>query len=248
MIREITDSSPREDIITLYCSLYEDPLSLHVGVEDTVDELKVYLGERMELFFDEMTICTSTSCPLSGDMRLDTLQREHRPLLLLVHEGGEETERREDSCWWSQEVPERYLGYIEEGRSVFDFRYLAEESVKRVRSWLYQEREAEEIWLLGTHPQIMEILYAVAEDVRSLIRLRRIVIESPDRVGYSIPPRSNGRAKAFRHLGGQCRLRREGLVYLYQHLLLDQYRDREVEICLDGGLLPGMDKRGPFLP
>lgn len=238
-------------MITIRSSVYEYPLRLWAGAEDTVGDLKVYLGERLEHFMDEMSILVSWSYPypLAEEMRLAALLVEHRHLLLVVHEGGQDL--RGGEVWWSQEVPERYLGQTQEGYVVLDFRYLAEESVKRVRSWLYREREAEEIWLLGTHPQVMEILYAIAEDVLSLVRLRRIVIESPDRVGYQIPLKSASRAEAFRRgkRGQENGLRRQGLTYLYQHLLLDQYRSpEEVEIWVDGGLLAGIEGRIRFLP
>jgi len=258
MIRDLTGSAPSEDdiMITVRCSVYEYPLRLWVAGEDTVDELKTFLGEKGEYFMDEMTVLVSQSYPypLAGDMRLGSLLVEHRHLLVMVHEGGMGPGRgRGGDAWWSQEVPDRYLGQTQEGAVVLDFRYLAEESVKRIRSWLYREREVEEIWLLGTHPQVMEILYAVAEDVLSLVRLRRLVIESPDRAGYQIPVKSAGRAEAFRRLQenqmGESPLRRQGLVYLYQHLMLDQYRSpEEIEIWVDGGLLAGVEERIRFSP
>lgn len=257
MIRDLTESAPsdRDFIITVRTSVHEYPLRLWVDVEDTVGDLKAYLGEQLECYRDEMSILVNRSYPypLAEEMRLDTLLLEHRHLLLVLHEGGQDPgrgdPRSEDIVWWSQKVPERYLQHTQEGKGVLDFRYLAEESVKRVRSWIYQEREVEEIWLLGTHPLATEILYAVAEDVLSLVCLRRIRVESPDRADYMIPPRSSRRAEAFRQQGGESRIQRQGLVYLYQHLLLDQYRSLdEVEIWIDSGLLPGMEGRIQFLP
>jgi hypothetical protein len=253
MIRNFIESAPNEDdiLITVRSSVHEYPLRLWAGVEDTVGTLKTYLGERLECFMDEMSILVSPSYPypLADGMRLGALLVEHRHLLLLLHEGGQEPGRENGDVWWSQEVPERYLGQTQAGAMVMDFRYLAEESVKRVRSWLYKEREVEEIWLLGTHPLVMEILYAVAEDVLSLVRLRRVLIESPDRMGYQVPLKSEGRAEALRRAQGESFLQRQGLLYLYQHLMLDQYRSPdEVEIWVDGGLLVGMEKPTRFMP
>lgn len=257
MIRDLAESAPSDGdfMITVRTSIHEYPLRLWAGVEDTVEDLKAYLGEQLECYRDEMSLLVNRSYPypLAEEMRLDTLLLEHRHLLLVLHEGGQGPGRgnpqSEDKVWWSQKVPERYLRQTEEGKGVLDFRYLAEESVKRVRSWIYQERDVEEIWLLGTHPQVMEILYAVAEDVLSLVGLRRIRVESPDRADNPIPPRCSRRAEAFRQKGGESRVQRQGLVYLYQHLLLDQYRSAdEVEIWIDSGLVPGMEGRIQFLP
>lgn len=254
MIRDFTDSAPNEEdlLITVRSSIDAYPLRLWAGAKDTVGDLKDFLGERLERFMDEMTVLVSPSYPypLAEGMRLGALLVEHRHLLLLVHEGGQgpENEGENKDGWWSQEVPERYLGQSQEGALVLDFRYLAEESVKRVRSWLYQERDVEEIWLLGTHPLVMEILYAVAEDVLSLIRLRRVVIESPHRIGYRVPLKSVGRAESFRRKGEESRLQRHGLLYLYQHWMMDQYRSpEEMEIWVDGGLLEGVEEPSRFM-
>jgi hypothetical protein len=255
MIRDLTEggNSDGDLLITVRTSVHEYPLRLWVGVEDTVGDLKAYLGERLECYRDEMSILVNGSYPypLTEEMRLDALLMEHRHLLLVLHEGGQGPGRDDqgsaDRVWWSQKVPERYLQQTEKGKRVLDIRYLAKESVKCIRSWIYQERDVEEIWLLGTHPQVMEILYAVAEDVLSLVCLRRIRVESPDRADYRVPPRSSRRAEAFRQ-GGESRIQRQGLVYLYQHLLLDQYRSpEEVEIWMDSGLVPGMEGRILFV-
>lgn len=247
MIRDVTEAAPTEEefLITVCCSIYEYPLRLWVSPGNTIHELKLYLGVRFERFMDEMTLllCRSYPYPLAGELRLDHLLVEHRHLLLLVHEGGKGvcgvggvggTEEKEDEVWWSQEVPERYLGHTVEGAILLDLRYLAGESVRRIRSWLYKERDIEEIWLLGTHPRVMDILYAVAEDVLSLRKLRRIVVDSPDRMGYRVPIKSTQRRMEQE---GVNHVRREGLVYLYQHLCLDQYRNPDdVEIWVsDGG-------------
>lgn len=247
MVKQITDAPYDSDIIiTIHCSLWESSLKLWVSIEDTIATIKEFIGEMCHLFSDEMTIiaCLSYPYPLADEMKLSRLFVEHRHLTLLIHEGNE-------ICYGTvhdgtaenegiRPIPERYIGQIE-SRTILDFRYLSASSLPFLRSWLYQNRNVAEIWLLGTHPNIMEILYAVADDVLSFTRLYRILIQNPACVDYQIPYKSAGR-----HFIGPSHLQMSGLSYLYQHLLLDQYRSsaEEIEIWVDGGLLP--DQYHPF--
>ncbi len=213
-------------------------------MEDTVGTLKDFIGERYELFSDEMTLMIHQShpYPLADSLQLSRLYVEHRHLTLLIHEGGEirygrTLENPEESS--ERYVPERYIGNVN-GQVVLDFRYLSPSCLPRIRYWLYQTRTVSQLWLLGTHPNVMDILYAIAEDVLCLMNLQTIIIQNPAYNGYHIPYKSTSR-----HFVGPSHLQQDGLSYLYQHLLLDQYRDatEEVEIWVDGGLLPGNSVR-----
>jgi hypothetical protein len=99
----------------------------------------------------------------------------------------------------------------------------------------------------------MEILYAVAEDVLSMENLCKVILFHPLDGTYNIPTHSMSRHESLRMESGdggwRSYLYREGLVYLYQHLALDRYRDSVelVEIHVDGGLLVGVEK-GRWLP
>jgi hypothetical protein len=225
-----------------------------------VASVKEFMGERLELFSDEMTLFPSQShpYPLPDTMLLSRLLIEHRHLILLIHEGkeicyGVNTENKTDEdedednsseVWWGQPMPDRYIGQ-ENSRIIFDFRYLSYNYVSRIRSWMYQERNVYEIWLLGTHPHLMDILYSIAEDILCLVELRSIIIHNPMNSSYIIPYKSSNL-----HKEGPITLKREGLCYLYQHLLLDQYRPsaEDVEIWIDGGLLPGVNIKSRFFP
>ena len=236
-------------IITIHCPHVSAPLKVWVSTEDTVETLKAFIGERYELFSDEMTLMITQShpYPLADTMRLSRLYVEHRHLTLLVHEGGEIDYGRpldDTSPSLNQPIPERYIGQVN-GRVILDFRYLSFSCLPRIRYWLYQQRTVSEIWLLGTHPHVTEILYAIAEDVLSIIGLQAIIIQNPAHSSYIVPYKSKAR-----HQIGPSYLRQEALSYLYQHLLLDQYRDaaEEVEIWLDGDLLPGIHTQQRYRP
>ena len=262
MVRNITEAPCYGDfIITIRCPVLGTTNKVWSSVDDTVASVKEFMGEQMELFSDEMTVIVGQShpYPLSDTMPLSRLIVEHRHLTLLIHEGKDicygasqdshdshdSQEEEESSCaWWGQPVPDRYIGQVNSG-VVFDFRYLSNNCVPRIRSWMYRERNISEIWLLGTHPRLMEILYAIAEDVLCLNGLQSIVIQNPACSSYSIPYKS-----LARHTSNNTAnmLQRSGLVYLYQHLLLDQYRPsaETVEIWVDGGLLFGQEERTRF--
>jgi hypothetical protein len=236
-------------IITIHCFNISIPLKVWASTEDTVETLKAFIGERYELFSDEMTLMVTQShpYPLADAMRLSRLYVEHRHLTLLIHEGGDICYGRpeeETAASLNQPIPERYIGQVN-GRVILDFRYLSFSCISRIRYWLYQTRTISEIWLLGTHPHVMEILYTIAEDVLSIIGLQAILIQHPSHPGYIVPYKS-----VSRHKVGPSYLRQEALSYLYQHLLLDQYRNsaEEVAIWVDGGLLPGIDTRQRYLP
>lgn len=206
-----------------------------------METLKVFMGERYHLFSDEMTLMVKQSYPypLPETMCLSRLYVEHRHLTLLIHEGGDIGYGQslvDMSPSLNQPIPERYIGQVNDC-VILDFRYLAISCLPRIRYWLYQARNVSEIWLLGTHPHVMDLLYAIAEDVLSMIGLQAIRIQNPTHPEYIIPYKS-----ANRHFVGPSCLRQEGISYLYQHLLLDQYRNaaEEVEIWIDGGLLPGI--------
>lgn len=241
MVKGITEAPYETDIIiTINCSLFESPLKVWVSTEDTIAILKEFIGENYELFSDEMTIIMGSShpYPLADEMRLSRLFVEHRHLTLFIHEGkeicyGASYDMTEDRVW-THPIPERYIGLIE-SRVILDFRYLSPSSLFFIRPWLYQIRTVSEIWLLGTHPNIMNMLYAISEDVLSLIGLKAIIIQNPASPRYIIPNKS-----ANRHSVGPSHLQINGLSYLYQHLLLDRYRPsaEEVEIWVDGSLLP----------
>lgn len=247
MVRDGTEAPHETDVmVTIRCSIYEYPMKVWVSLEDTIYDLKEFMGKRMELFQDEMTfiICLSYPYPLPDTMRLCQLLDEHRHLILRIHEGNEECYGRAEgtSVSWcdGQVIPDRYLfTNQEEDKTIFDFRYLAPSQIPRIRSWIYSQRNVSEIWLLGTHPHVSDILYALAEDMLSLVALDRIVIHHPLDSSYSIPTHSEGRHLIFHVDGIVSYLTREAVVYLYQHLLLDHYRNsvEDVSIMIHGGLL-----------
>lgn len=268
MVRDIQEIPDDNDfIINIRSSVYRYPIKLWVSLEDTVLSLKEYMGERMERYLDELTIVINQSCPypLPDEMRLSKLLEEHRNLLLLSHEGNEEpygrpdTRPREFSVWWSQCVPQRYFTQketqewdrdLEEWKPVLkeilDFRFIAKESIPHIRSWLYATRNVSEIWLLGTHPYVNEIIQHIAEDVLSLPCLTLISIQHPMNPDFQIPPKSNERISHTEIK--RTHLERSALVYLYQHLALDQYRHSTelIEIWIDAGLLGNKETRRFF--
>jgi hypothetical protein len=259
MVRDIQEIPDESDfIITVRSSVYRYPIQMWVSQEDTIYSLKEYMGERMERYFDEMTIVISQTCPypLPDEMRLIKLLDEHRNLLLMVHEGKDEpygrndSKERETNIWWSQDVPQRYLVEKETEewnkqngqwhtvvKKVLDFRFLVRESIPRIRSWIYATRDASEIWLLGTHPHVMDMIQMIAEDVLSMNQLVRIHIQHPMDPDFQLPPKSRERIERIETK--KSSVERQGLVYLYQHLLMDMYNDsaNTVEIWIDEGLL-----------
>jgi hypothetical protein len=263
MVRDIQEIPDDGDFaITIRSSVYRYPIQVWASNEDTVYSLKEYMGERMERYLDEMTVVISQACPypLPDEMRLHKLLDEHRHLLVLVHEGKEEPygrvlHERPMDVWWCQEVPQRYLieketeewnkqngQWVTIVKRILDFRFLVKESIPRIRSWLYATRDVSEIWLLGTHPHVMEMVSIIAEDVLSLPDLVRIHIQHPMDPDFRLPAKSNERLEHMEVK--KSAVQRDGLVALYQHLLMDQYRDSadRVEIWVDGGLLGSKDR------
>ena len=123
----------------------------------------------------------------------------------------------------SQDIPSLYRFSLEDGGEVLDLRALPSADVPRIRSWLYQasgEGGEWEIWLSALHPDIVDMVYEVAEDVRCVRGLRRIWIQC------------EGKETSL--------LTREAMVYLEQHVAMDMYRAaEEVVMWLDPGVLPG---------
>lgn len=253
MVRDIVEAPCYGDfIVTIRCPLLGTSVKVWASVRDTIESIKEFMGDRLELFSDEMTVLVSQTYPypLSDSVLLSRLLVEHRHLTLIVHEGkeicyGVKDENEDEDAWLGQSVPDRYVNL--ENSKVLDFRYLSDRCIPRIRTWLYQERNASEIWLLGTHPKLMDILYAIAEHVLGLGSLVLIVIQNPMSPTYTVPYKSHFRNACN---GTVSTLERCGLSYLYQHLLLDQYRAsaEEVEIWVDGGLLPGVAEGFRFLP
>lgn len=249
MVRNITEAPCETDfILTVHCSIYQYPVELCISMEDTISDIKEFMGETMELFHDEMTFMISLSCPypLPDNMKLCRLLDEHRHLILRIHEGNEECYGRSKTAlntsvpWCDgQVIPDRYLFINDNGKTIFDFRYLSSSQIPRIRSWIYSYRHIAEVWLLGTHPLISRILYSLAEDILSFVALDRIIIQHPEHESYSLPLHSESRHHDFHKDGITSHLHREELVYLYQHLLMDQYRDsvKDVSIIVHGNLL-----------
>ena len=253
MVQDIVEAPCYGDfIVTIRCPLLGTSVKVWASVRDTILSIKEFMGDRLELFSDEMTVLVSQTCPypLSDSVLLSRLLVEHRHLTLIVHEGkeicyGVKDEDEDEDAWLGQSVPDRYVSL--DNSKVLDFRYLSDRCIPRIRAWLYKERDASEIWLLGTHPKLMDILYAIAEHVLGLGSLVLIVIQNPMSPTYTVPYKSHARNACN---GTVSTLERCGLSYLYQHLLLDQYRAsaEEVEIWVDGGLLPGVAEGFRFLP
>ena len=264
MVRLATEEEPAWEIHTSY---EEDVIRLWVAEEDTVEDVKAFLaswkGEEWEVYADEMRVECQGEVVLEG-VPLSAVASS--PLVLSEGTAGE-------VVWWAQEVPQRYVirqkgvvGSLESlesledlevepvgggsrgsGNVILDLRFLSCDP-RRIRSWLYQARDITEIWILGTHPEVVEILYAVAEDVRCLPRLQRIHLQHPSDAGFLLPPRSGRRMKRFGGGGGGgrgSRVTSEVLSYLIQHLQMDAYRvGDEVEIWVDAGLMANGAERG----
>lgn len=124
--------------------------------------------------------------------------------------------------WWAQEIPSSYRFILEDEANVLDLRVLPAEDTSHIRSWLYQasgEGGEWEIWFSAENPHVADMVYAVAEDVRSVRGLRQIRVEG-------------GEEESF--------LTREAMIYLEQHLEMDMYRAaEEVVVWLDKGVLTG---------
>ena len=241
--------------LTLRMVHTEYPTALTVSSRDTLKDLKTFMGVYLERYPDEMTLQVNLAYPypLSEEMTMGELLVEHRDLMLRVHEGGnggrEVTGRKDADCeWWAQPVPLRYLLKTDEDRHILDLRYLPSSDISRIRAWLYQIQRmpVTEIWLLGTHPRVQEMLSSVAEDVLCLRGLVRVWIQNPEADKYQVPPLSVGRHDAlWKEQAGEWRtsITRDALVYLYQHLVLDRYRDaaEDVSIVVDRGLVSGWE-------
>ncbi len=263
MVRDIQEIPDDGDFtLTIRSSVYRYPIQVWASNEDTIYSLKEYMGERMERYLDEITVSISQSCPypLPDEMLLHKLLDEHRNLLVSVHEGKEESYGRPSpiqpmDVWWRQDVPLRYLveketeewnkqngHWVTVVKRILDFRFLVKESIPRIRSWLYATRDVSEIWLLGTHPYVMEMVSMIAEDILSLQELVLIHIQHPMDPEFRLPAKSNERLE---HMEVKISaVQRDGLVSLYQHLLMDMYRNSadRVEIRIDGGLLGSKDR------
>lgn len=259
MVRKITDSPYETGIqLSIRHSIIQYPMKLWISQEDTILDLKEFIGHELEHYNDEITFIVNLSYPypLPDHMRLYRLSEEHRHLILRVHEGKEECYgdphiSEKSAPWWGNEcaIPDRYFYTLEDGTPIFDFRYLTLSQLILIRSWIYSYQNVSEVWVLGTHPFISKILHALAEDILSFTSLKRIVIHHPLDISYSLPPHSERRHRDLHHNGIISYLTREPLIYLYQHLLLDQYRDSadEISVIIHGGLLDDHPETFRFL-
>lgn len=245
MVRLATEE---ESAWEIYISYEDHTIRLWISEDDTIQDVKEFLGEwkgeEWEVYPDEMRVVSDGEVVVEG---VPLCAVASSPLVLSEDDTGE-------GVWWAQEVPMRHL--IRDAldvdvdvevdsrgsRVVLDLRFLSCDP-RRIRSWMYGARDITEIWILGTHPRVVDILYAVAEDVRCLPCLRRIHLQHPSDAGFLLPPRSGRRMKRFGGgaIGsGESRVTSEALSYLTQHLHLDAYRMRaeeEVEIWVDAGLI-----------
>lgn len=114
------------------------------------------------------------------------------------------------SVWWPMDPPSRYIDMCDRG-TILDLRELEADDVDGIRSWLYRSQDVVEIWLAGANPTVNDALLAIAEDVRSLVAVERIWIQS----------------------GGASQVSASAVSYLRQHLLMDQYRAGEVIVDYD---------------
>ncbi len=250
MVRLMENHLIRNDneiIITVRKSVQEYPISVYVNEDDTIFSLKVFFENFLKAYTDEQNYVIGPQLPyaLPDDLKLIHLREEHRNLFVII---------KEASC---NNIPKRYLLRlseevevnvgnidIEKGivtRKILDFRYIHMDSVRYIRQWMYMDRYINEIYVLANHPKIDEILYTIADNILIFPNIYRVHIQHLSDCNYEYPPLHNDR---FMDLENNSKVTREILMYLYQVLLTDQYREMEdqVEILLDANVMGNKDR------
>lgn len=236
-----------EFIIGVRKNVNEYPMKLYVTEKDTILSLKLFLEKYLCAYSDEQNFVIGPQLPypLPDQLLLIQLRDEHRNLFVIIQEPP------------ANNVPKRYLLTLREEVEVnvgnidiekgivttriMDLRYIHMDSVKYICQWMHMERYIHEIYVLATHPKIDEIIYAIADNILIFPKLYRVHIQHPMDETYEYPPLYNNR---FMDVDNESKVRRDMLMYLYQILLTDQYRDKEdeVEIVLDKGVMGNTNK------
>jgi hypothetical protein len=255
MVRYLTDNSSKNEneiIISIRRTVQEYPIKMYVTEEDTIFSLKLYFEKWLNAYTDEQTYLISAQHPyaLSDNLKLIQLRAEHRDLFVIISEPPHTTIPKRYLLTLSEEV-DINVGNIDIEKGVvtmriLDFRYIHMESVKYIGQWMHMERYINEIYVLATHPKIDEILYAISDNILLLPNIYRVHIQHPLDTNYKYPILHNER---FIDVDNNSKVTRAMLMYLFQTLLTDQYREMEnqVEILLDENVL-GNKEQSIFNP
>lgn len=245
MVRFIENGSNKNDneiILSVRKTVQEYPIKVYVTDEDTIFTLKIFFESIFNAYTDEQNYVIGPQLPyaLPDALKLIDLREEHHNLFLIIHEAS------------PNNIPKRYLLTLNEEvevnvgnidiettivtTKVLDFRYIHIESIKYIRQWMYMNRYVNEIYVLAIHPKIDDILYTIADNILICPYLYRVHIQHPLDSNYKYPILHNER---FMDLDNQSKVTREMLMYLFQTLLTDQYRNMEdeVEILLDENVM-----------
>lgn len=250
MVRFILNDSiqePNEIRIGVRKNVQEYPVQLYITDKDTILSLKIFLENYLCAYSDEQNLVIGPQLPYSlpDQLLLIQLREEHRNLFVIIQEPPPNNIPKRYLLTISEEV-EINIGNIDVERSIvttriLDLRYIHIDSIKYIRQWMYMDRYIHEIYVLATHPKIDDILYTISDNILIFPKLYRVHIQHPLDSSYKYPILHNER---FIDVDNQSRVSREMLMYLYQTLLTDQYRDREdeVEIVLDQNVLHNKDQ------
>jgi len=251
MVRYLTDNSSKNEneiIISIRRTVQEYPIKVYVTDEDTIFSLKLYFENELNAYTDEQNYVIGPQLPyaLQDNLKLIHLREEHRNLFVIIQEAPSNTVPKRYLLTLSEEV-DINVGNIdnEKGlitRKILDFRYIHMESVKYIGQWMYMERYINEIYVLATHPKVDEILYAIADNILLLPKIYIVHIQHPEDPTYEYPFLHNER---FIDIDNYSKVTRAMLMYLFQTLLTDQYREMEdqVEILLDKNVLGNKEQR-----
>jgi hypothetical protein len=241
-----------ELVISVRRNVQEYPIKIYVKKEDTIYSLKLFFESRFNAFTDEQNYVIGPHLPyaLSDNLSLFQLRDEHCNLFVIIKEAHYTTIPKRYLLTLSEEV-EANIGNIDTENiiittKVLDLRYIHLESIQYIGQWMYMDRYINEIYLLATHPKIDDIIYSISEYILLFPKLYRVHIQHPSDPEYKYPRLHNDR---FMDLDNISKVKRDVVMYLYQTLLTDQYRevDDEVEIVLDKYVL-GNEMRTTFHP
>jgi hypothetical protein len=236
-----------EIIITIRKSVQEYPISVYVNENDTIFLLKVFFEDYLKAYTDEQNYVIGPQLPyaLPDDLKLIHLREEHRNLFVIIKEASYNNIPKRYLLRLSEEV-EVNVGNIdiEKGittTKVLDFRYIHMDSVEYIRQWMYMDRYINEIYVLANHPKVDEILYTIADNILIFPNIYRVHIQHSSDCNYEYPPLHNDR---FMDLENNSNITRQIVMYLYQTLLTDQYRemDDQVELLVDKGVLANTER------
>jgi hypothetical protein len=249
MVRNYINDVPlaSDEFVIDICGVENDIFyKVVIKENDTILLLKEFMSDLINAYLDEQMYMICSTSPYYSLWDDTIISRDHYKLFLIVCEASYTSIPQR----YHASIPQRYYSkYIhsKDGAdteyTVLDLRYIMPDHIRHIGRSFHLDRYISIIYLSATHPCINEILYEISENILALYQLEKIHIQHPDSPDYEYPslhpPYFIKTNPIFSEQSMKSHVSSDALHYLYQHLLLDQYRHitTPVRIILDPNVL-----------